>query len=335
MSELTSRKQSTSQDCPICGLINPAEAQRCDCGYDFASRHIKNVNAVQDLESNEQRAKQTVELLNGKTVFKSTKSPIREALIFFIAFFAAFLFIRELKTPLFNAVKKQDDRVIQTVSEIQKSYSSFLNAANDAEGIPQYIEALDATPKAEGDLGEIERFMKTFLNRIAYQRNKLLFELDAIGWDRILDPDRIKKDKNLTESKLLVQKANEIVCKYKDQTYILLDNVQKEISALNISESIRKGILNGFKEGMKNQQIDAMWDLESKVISEFGNIITLLSARQGNWEIQNGNFLFTYQSDVNTFNSYLNAIQEHVTRQQTIQKQVIEDINNNFNRLKN
>lgn len=28
-------------DCPRCGLINPESAQRCDCGYDFASRSVR------------------------------------------------------------------------------------------------------------------------------------------------------------------------------------------------------------------------------------------------------------------------------------------------------
>ena len=28
-------------DCPICGLINPDTAQRCDCGYDFDSRRVE------------------------------------------------------------------------------------------------------------------------------------------------------------------------------------------------------------------------------------------------------------------------------------------------------
>lgn len=27
-------------DCPRCRLANPPEAQRCDCGYDFASRRV-------------------------------------------------------------------------------------------------------------------------------------------------------------------------------------------------------------------------------------------------------------------------------------------------------
>ena len=27
-------------DCPICGLVNPETAQRCDCGYDFAAKEL-------------------------------------------------------------------------------------------------------------------------------------------------------------------------------------------------------------------------------------------------------------------------------------------------------
>ncbi|SRR5258705_4657146 len=30
-----------AQDCPKCGLANPDTAQRCDCGYDFSSRTMK------------------------------------------------------------------------------------------------------------------------------------------------------------------------------------------------------------------------------------------------------------------------------------------------------
>ena len=29
------------QNCPNCGLINPENALRCDCGYDFASKTMQ------------------------------------------------------------------------------------------------------------------------------------------------------------------------------------------------------------------------------------------------------------------------------------------------------
>ena len=27
-----------AKDCPKCGLLNPSEAQRCDCGYHFVTQ---------------------------------------------------------------------------------------------------------------------------------------------------------------------------------------------------------------------------------------------------------------------------------------------------------
>jgi hypothetical protein len=29
-----------AKDCPSCGLVNPPNAERCDCGYDFAARRM-------------------------------------------------------------------------------------------------------------------------------------------------------------------------------------------------------------------------------------------------------------------------------------------------------
>jgi hypothetical protein len=31
-----------SQKCPECGLFNPPDAGRCDCGYDFVSKSVKS-----------------------------------------------------------------------------------------------------------------------------------------------------------------------------------------------------------------------------------------------------------------------------------------------------
>lgn len=28
-------------DCPKCGLVNPPEAQRCDCGFDFRTHRVR------------------------------------------------------------------------------------------------------------------------------------------------------------------------------------------------------------------------------------------------------------------------------------------------------
>src|SRR5262249_32659653 len=53
---------------------------------------------------------------------------------------------------------------------------------------------IDTTPAAQGEVGEMERFGRTFMSRMAEQRNDYLKQLDAIGWDKILDMQRIAGD---------------------------------------------------------------------------------------------------------------------------------------------
>lgn len=39
-----------SVQCPRCGLYHPESAQRCDCGYDFASGEVKTSNLVTEAD---------------------------------------------------------------------------------------------------------------------------------------------------------------------------------------------------------------------------------------------------------------------------------------------
>lgn len=226
----------------------------------------------------------------------------------------------------------------QAITEVQKNYSAITSSATDAQGLPQRIEKqLDTTPTTKGEFGEMERFIKIFMNQIASQRNDYLLEIDAIGWGKILNPERLEEDRTLIESKIMIQKAKDIVEKYRDRTYTLLENARKDISSLNVSESSKREMANGFDKGMvkSRAQIDKLWNLEAKTIAEFENIVTLLSARRGAWIVENGQILFTSDDDLSTFNSYVASIQDLVSEQEAIQKQNVQDVNNNFNKLKN
>ena len=251
----------------------------------------------------------------------------------------SFLFIfGSLMVSSLIGYSQQKVAATQVITEIQKDYSAITSSATDAQGLPQRIEKqLDTTPTTKGEFGEMERFMKTFMNQMASQRNDYLLELDAIGWGKILDPERVKEDKTLIESKMMVQKAKDIVGKYRAKTYALLENARKDIGSLNVSESSRREMANGFDTGMAKSraQIDALWNLETKTISEFENIVTLLSARRGAWIVQNGQILFASDDDLSTFNSYVASIQDLASKQEAIQKQNVQAVNSNLNKLKN
>ena len=82
------------------------------------------------------------------------------------------------------------------------------------------------------------------------------------------------------------------------------------------------------------RKIDAIWDLEGRVVSVFENIFALLSAKKKAWTVSNGQLLFNNNSDLNTYNEYLASIQNMIQHQEAIQKQSIETSNELFNKLK-
>jgi hypothetical protein len=177
---------------------------------------------------------------------------------------------------------QQKQEVKQALSEIQDQYSEMIESSTDSQGLPKRIDKpIDTSPQARGEFGEMERFMKEFMNQMASQRNDYLFELEAIGWNSILDAQRIRVDKELVESRVTIKKATNIVSKYQERTNVLLHNAREKIESLNMSASLKREALSGFDRGMEKAktQTDSMWALEGKVVAEFENIINLLSAR--------------------------------------------------------
>ena len=49
------------KDCPRCGLINPDDAQRCDCGWDFDSNVVREPYSIVELPK---QIKQTLIVLS-------------------------------------------------------------------------------------------------------------------------------------------------------------------------------------------------------------------------------------------------------------------------------
>ena len=224
------------------------------------------------------------------------------------------------------AQKRCDDAIISQGAE--EKITSDVQAT-----LRRGIESENTTPKEKI---EVARFMKTFTNKAVSQQHDYSLELDdAIGWGNILDFNRIKQDENLNKSKISIKKAKNIVQKYKTQSHELISNAKKDISSLNISEDSKSKMLRGFEEteAAALSQMDAFYDLENKIISEVGSIMDLLSERKGFWEIQDGNIIFSEQSDSDIFNSHISAIQKYSARENAIREQSTQEVTNKLNRL--
>ena len=219
---------------------------------------------------------------------------------------------------------------------LKKEYAAMTDALNDAQGMPQRIERkMDTTPTASGELGEIERFIKNLLNRMAALRNDYLAELDAIGWGRILDPERIKNDGSLEESKAIIRKGKAVVEKYRNLTHAAIDEARNDVAKLKLDDAARGQLLAGFEKGAANARtrIDAIWGLEADTVAEFENIFVLLEARRNAWAIRDGKIMFASAADLKQFNGYLARIDDLTKKQEALQKQGVDTANKGLSRL--
>lgn len=252
--------------------------------------------------------------------------------ISFIIIYVSFMLSGYLSVTMHKIEAKK------AITEIETQFEKILKSSDSPSGIPERIqEEIQTSPKSKGMFGEMERFVKIFMDRSVSLRNDYLLELSAIGWDKILDPTRIKNDRTFVESKFTINKAKEIVEKYKTLTNNLFkEDAFAEIDRLEINEDFKQEMKNGFKRGLGTTKItiDRHWFLEEKCLSEIEKIIDLLSTRKEVWVIENSQILFYNENDLKEFNAYIYNIQDIVKEQQLIQQQSIDQAKESLKLMK-
>ena len=251
--------------------------------------------------------------------------------ISFIIIYVSFMLSGYLSVTMHKIEAKK------AITEIETQFEKIAKSSGSPSGIPERIqEEIQTSPKSKGVFGEMERFVKIFMDRSVSLRNDYLLELNAVGWDKILDPTRLKNDRTFVESKFTINKAKEIVEKYKILTNSLFEDAYAEIDRLEMDEEFKQEMKDGFKRGMEPTKvtIDRNWFLEEKCLSEFEKIIDLLSTHKDAWVIENGQILFYNENDLKEFNAYIFNIQDIVKEQQLIQQQSIDQAKESLKLIK-
>lgn len=210
------------------------------------------------------------------------------------------------------------------VGRLRKEFSDIFNSRNDAQGFPQKIDkTVDTHSTAQGEMGEIEGFIRLVMNKSVKLRNDYLDDLTAIGWDSMLDSKRLEKDKDMTESKAIIERARDVVERYKSKTEQMFADNLKAIDTINISPSSKQAFRNGYVKASvaRKGRIEELWQLESQIIAEAESIIYHLEARRAHWSVEDGTLLFEKQNDLDIYRSYLKSITDLSQRQDDIQKQ--------------
>jgi len=192
-------------------------------------------------------------------------------------------------------------------------------AAQDQAG---RLNPLDARKTVEGDSGELQVFLKNYFNKIISMHNEYLAELDAIGWNALLDAGRIEKDVGMVQSRAIVSRARLTVDKFHGKWLQALNETRAQAQAMaNESETKR-----GFAEGVADSSVAAaakgelVWASEAEIVDTAGQLVEFLESTRGRWAVNKGQFMFRDDASMNEFNAFVLKINTLVQREDAMQK---------------
>lgn len=238
--------------------------------------------------------------------------------------------------PSYISGIKQFNDIVNTVRSMENKIDEAIDLSFENQSSPEKVTSQKQLhASTASNPGKFENYINAYMDRAITLRKNYISELNQIGWNTILDTNRINQDTTLRESEKIIENAKTIVLKYRKLSDELLINPQKEVNKVPLEGSIKESFLSGVKKGHDpgKKYLDKHWDLEEKAILEFENIVKLLKATKGAWKIIDGKIYFANSDDLNKFNAFIFSIHSITEEQLTMQKETLLKGKKKFRRL--
>lgn len=191
---------------------------------------------------------------------------------------------------------------------------------------------LDKKLIENNDVNILINFLKSIATESATLQAEYEADLENAGWMTILDSNRLDKDRTMEKNYAIAERSRSIINHYRNKNYEILDydKIIRKVNSLNISNANKIG----FEEGFKNNHpksvtlMNKLWDSEQQLVDEVIKILDLLKTAE--WELQEGQMVFYTDAALNTYNNQLNAINEIIIVQESIEKERKDMVTKNF-----
>lgn len=225
-----------------------------------------------------------------------------------------------------QAGERAQERV--ATEEIRKVANTLSQMVSGADGDTDTLPAIDPTPKATGFYGEMERAIKTVASERLAQHKAYLQELKDIGLPRLLDAHRLAQDAGLIESRMILEQAERLVPKYRQQSLQVLKDMPSLIRSLAIQDPDKQKMLNKLDTSLaeRNASLNQVWTLETRILQEFGLMITLLDDNRQYWYADHNELMFQRDADLKRFHQHQTAIGKMATEQEQLGKRQLANV---------
>ncbi len=204
------------------------------------------------------------------------------------------------------------------VAEMQRTVESVRRAAS--AGVP-ITTSPSVLPVAAGEAGQMELVFKSALARAQAEGRSYLAEIEASGWSKVLDPDRLKADPASAGSRAMIRQVREIIARHRARMDATYAAARRDIEAANLRADTRRTALAALDKGAERNkaQAAAAWDLEEQLVGEIEAVVELLGSRQGAWQARSGKFVFQRSADLDLFNAQMKKVSAALGKQRQME----------------
>lgn len=174
--------------------------------------------------------------------------------------------------------------------------------------------------KLTSDEDKIDHFIAKNKSRSNQAREKYVKHMQAIGFSSLMNPNRVRKDVSLTETKTILAGARAGLAEHKKNTIASMNEAISDIKNLDISAKARKDLLSDFDKSALGipLRFEKYCDLEYKIFAKMEEAIMYLSSNRKAWGILEGKYQFVKQADEDKYDAYISDINKLIDQQNSL-----------------
>jgi hypothetical protein len=208
------------------------------------------------------------------------------------------------QTKMNNAAK---DKFISLCTDISKNNN---------------IENENFDKSVYGNMTPLLSYVKDYGIKLKKIQNDFVQDIDSLDCDNILNLANLSSADNINNSKKKIATYLEALNKYEAQHNNLVTDMGNNIPTLELPQSFKINILEGFKESQEENGslISDLFKVERENYTKINELMDFLLSIQGKYTVSGEKIIFKSSDDINKYNGYIKDIKEF--------NQKKEDLNN-------
>ena len=214
------------------------------------------------------------------------------------------------------------------LSSIKQAFEETIEEGYDKDGYAVEIKKpINTHIESSGDIGVVEKFVKSNISQQVEMQNKYLRRLKDIQWETLFDANRLTNDPELKESKYMLRQAENALSEYETTLALFIEDVEHRVESLKLSPEFKAGFIMEFKKSINESKTDAfkLMGYEREILELTGKMIAFLDSNKGGWSSLDDTIVFETDKQVNEYNSLLTYLELLSAKQSNLQLQIMNN----------